>query len=49
MRIAIVTFPGSNCDYDCYAAVKDVLGVEATYVWHRETDLGGADVVILPG
>ena len=49
MRIAIVTFPGSNCDYDCYAAVKDVLGVEATYVWHRDTDLGGADVVILPG
>lgn len=49
MRIAIVTFPGSNCDYDCYRAVKDVLGVEATYVWHRETDLGGADVVILPG
>ena len=49
MRIAIVTFPGSNCDYGCYRAVKDVLGVEATYVWHRETDLGGADVVILPG
>jgi len=44
-----VTFPGSNCDYDCYRAVKDVLGAEATYVWHRDTDLGGADAVILPG
>ncbi|HEX6937811.1 MAG TPA: phosphoribosylformylglycinamidine synthase subunit PurQ [Longimicrobiales bacterium] len=49
MRIAIVTFPGSNCDYDCYRAAKDVLGAEAFYVWHRETDLGGADAVILPG
>jgi phosphoribosylformylglycinamidine synthase len=49
MKIAIVTFPGSNCDDDCYAAATDVLGVEAYYVWHRETDLGGADAVILPG
>jgi len=49
MRVAIVTFPGSNCDYDCYKAVTDVLGGEARFVWHRELELGPCDVVILPG
>ncbi len=49
MRVAVVTFPGSNCDYDCYKALRDVLGVDARFVWHRERSLGGADAVILPG
>ena len=49
MRVAIITFPGSNCDYDCYKALTDVVGVHAEYVWHRETSLGQADAVILPG
>jgi phosphoribosylformylglycinamidine synthase I len=49
MTFAVVVFPGSNCDHDAYHAVKHVLGAEATFVWHKETDLGGADVVILPG
>ena len=49
MRVAIVTFPGSNCDYDCYKALTDVIGVEAYFVWHREEKLGQPDAVILPG
>jgi len=49
MNAAIVTFPGSNCDYDCYKAITDVLGRPARFVWHRETELGDADLVILPG
>ena len=49
MKFAVVTFPGSNCDYDAFHAVTDTLGEEAAYIWHRETDLGGADVVVLPG
>jgi len=49
MRAAIVTFPGSNCDYDCAKAVTDVLGQEACYVWHREETVGDCDIVILPG
>lgn len=49
MRVAIITFPGSNCDYDCYKALTDVIGAEANFVWHRETELGNADAVILPG
>jgi phosphoribosylformylglycinamidine synthase I len=49
MNFAIVVFPGSNCDHDAYHAVKHVLGQEAHFVWHKDTSLGGADVVILPG
>jgi len=49
MRFGIVTFPGSNCDYDTYRAVADVLGEEAVYLWHKDHDLQGSDVVILPG
>jgi phosphoribosylformylglycinamidine synthase subunit PurQ / glutaminase len=48
-KFAIVVFPGSNCDEDAYHAARDVLGADAEYVWHKETDLRGADVVILPG
>jgi len=49
MKFAVVVFPGSNSDHDAYYAAKDVLGQEATYVWHKDTSLGDADVVILPG
>lgn len=49
MKFAIVVFPGSNCDHDAYHATRHVLGQEAEFVWHKETDLKGADVVILPG
>jgi phosphoribosylformylglycinamidine synthase len=49
VKFAIVVFPGSNCDADCLHIAKDLLGCEADYVWHKETDLKGADAVILPG
>jgi phosphoribosylformylglycinamidine synthase subunit PurQ / glutaminase len=49
MKFGIVTFPGSNCDYDAFHAVTDVLGEEAVYLWHKDHDLAGSDVVILPG
>jgi len=48
VKIAVVRFPGSNCDADAFAAAE-AAGAEASYVWHRSTDLGGADVVVLPG
>jgi phosphoribosylformylglycinamidine synthase len=48
MRCAVVTFPGSNCDYDLYKAVK-LVGGEAEFRWHRDTDLGNTDAVLLPG
>src|SRR5438045_2842820 len=49
MRFGIVVFPGSNCDEDAYHAASDVFGQEAVYLWHKDTDLKGSDVVILPG
>ena len=49
MKFGIVTFPGSNCDYDAFHAVTDVLGEEATYLWHKDHDLQGSDVIVLPG
>ena len=49
MKFAIVVFPGSNCDHDAYHAAKHVLGQEAEFVWHKDSSLKGADVVVLPG
>jgi phosphoribosylformylglycinamidine synthase len=49
MKFGIVTFPGSNGDYDAYRAPIEALGEEATYLWHKDHDLQGVDVVILPG
>jgi len=49
MKFGIVTFPGSNCDYDTFHAVVDYLGEEAVYLWHKDHDLQHCDVIILPG
>jgi len=49
MKFGIVVFPGSNCDRDCYHLVKTVLRSSVTYIWHKDTDLKGADCIILPG
>ena len=49
MKIAIVVFPGSNCDHDAHYAAEHVLGQEAELIWHKDTSLRGADVVVLPG
>ena len=49
MNFGIVVFPGTWSDTDCHRAVTDVLGQQAEYVWHRDTDLSKFDCVILPG
>ncbi|HKW01061.1 MAG TPA: phosphoribosylformylglycinamidine synthase subunit PurQ [Vicinamibacterales bacterium] len=49
MKFAVVVFPGSNGDHDAYYAPTHVLGQQAEFVWHKDTSLHGADVVILPG
>ena len=48
MRVAIVTFPGSNCDYDLYKCVQ-LVGGSPEFRWHREVELGEVDAVMLPG
>ena len=49
MKVAVVVFPGSNSDVDAHYAASRVLGAESSLVWHKDTDLGSPDVVILPG
>ena len=49
MKFAVIVFPGSNCDHDAYHMAKHVVGQDAQFIWHKETSLDGADVVILPG
>lgn len=49
MTFAVIVFPGSNGDHDAWYAPAHVLGQQARFVWHKETSLGDADVVILPG
>jgi phosphoribosylformylglycinamidine synthase subunit PurQ / glutaminase len=49
MKFGVITFPGSNSDEDAVLAVTDVLGQEGIRLWHKDHDLRGADVVILPG
>ena len=47
-RVAVVVFPGSNCDADTLDAAR-AAGSDAYYVWHRDTDLRQPDAVLLPG
>ncbi|MGC1238390.1 MAG: phosphoribosylformylglycinamidine synthase subunit PurQ [Acidimicrobiales bacterium] len=48
MRVGVVVFPGSNCEYDALAAMTS-LGADAELVWHSTTELEGFDAIILPG
>ncbi|MFI5385206.1 MAG: phosphoribosylformylglycinamidine synthase subunit PurQ [Fimbriimonadales bacterium] len=48
MKVAVIRFPGSNCDQDAYYALFDA-GVQAEYVWHEDTSLAGFDAVFIPG
>lgn len=49
MKFGVVTFPGSNCDFDAFAAVRDIIGQPVEFLWHGDADLKGCDLVILPG
>lgn len=49
MKFAVLVFPGSNCDIDCYKAVEETTGQAVDYVWHTATDLSAYDAIIVPG
>ena len=49
MKFAVLVFPGSNCDLDCYRAVETTVAQPVEYVWHNETDLSAYDCIIVPG
>jgi phosphoribosylformylglycinamidine synthase I len=49
MKFAVLVFPGSNCDIDCFKAVEDTIGQPVDYVWHTADDLSGYDCILVPG
>ena len=49
MHVAVLVFPGSNCDHDCYHVLKHSLGLSVDLVWHKESNLKGYDAVVIPG
>jgi len=49
VKVAVLKFPGSNCDQDALYSLREDVGVGAEYVWHEETSLAGFDAVFVPG
>ena len=49
MRAAVIVFPGSNCDRDAAVAIERSSGAAPLMIWHRETELPGLDLIVLPG
>jgi phosphoribosylformylglycinamidine synthase I len=49
VKCGVVVFPGSNCDHDVYHVLKHVLGQDAVFLWHQDSSLQGAELVVLPG
>ena len=49
LKDGVVIFPGSNCDYDTFYVLKDVLKQKTTLLWHKEHDMKNVDCIVLPG
>jgi len=49
MKVGVIVFPGSNCDWDCFHAAKNILKAKTSFIWHEEEDLKGLDLIIVPG
>ncbi|HHF97983.1 phosphoribosylformylglycinamidine synthase subunit PurQ [Candidatus Aerophobetes bacterium] len=49
MKFGVVVFPGSNCDYDCWWAIKKVTGEKVDFIWHKEENIEEFDCIVLPG
>lgn len=49
MKFGVVIFPGSNCEQDCYYAIRSLLEQPVEYIWHQDTSVKGFDAVVLPG
>ncbi|UCG27486.1 MAG: phosphoribosylformylglycinamidine synthase subunit PurQ [Bacteroidales bacterium] len=49
MKFGVIIFPGSNCDHDMIYVLREIMEQEVTELWHKDTDLQGVEVVVLPG
>jgi len=48
LKFAIIIFPGSNCDYDAFYALKNI-GYDVEFIWHKNTSLKNFDGILIPG
>jgi phosphoribosylformylglycinamidine synthase len=49
MKVAVIRFPGSNCDLDVVRALDAIRGLNARLVWHESDEIGKFDAAVLPG
>jgi phosphoribosylformylglycinamidine synthase len=49
MKVGVVVFPGSNCDHDTLRVFGGVLGQDARFLWHKDSDLLGSEAIVIPG
>ncbi|MDY6820333.1 MAG: phosphoribosylformylglycinamidine synthase I [Deferribacterota bacterium] len=49
MKVGIIVFPGSNCDEDCFYVFSHIIGVDTSYIWHKDSSLKDIDLLIIPG
>ena len=47
--VGVIVFPGSNCDHDAYHALKHVMNADVKFLWHKDSDVSGLDLIIVPG
>jgi len=49
MKFGVITFPGSNCDQDMIYVLESIMNCEVERIWHKDSDLKGAEFIVLPG
>lgn len=49
IKVGVVVFPGSNCDQDCFYVFNDILKQDVRYLWHKNSNIGDLDLIVLPG
>lgn len=49
MKFGVITFPGSNCDFDIIYVLRDILRRKVEVLWHKDHDLKSCDMIVLPG
>ena len=47
--VAVIQFPGSNCDFDALQVLQNFVGTEADLVWHKDLEEDNYDAYVLPG
>lgn len=49
MKFGLIQFPGSNCDFDCYYAINNIMKIPVEWIWHKQQNVDGFDCIFLPG